>query len=342
MPSMPLRRLVLAALLGALATLAALPAAALAALVYNTQPSRGQPALYAAANDGSQRVKLATGYYSPTISPDGTMVAALRQTRSGNNRLYVLPIAGGAPTLLLGNVGPQTVAWSPDSQSLAAVTGRRLVLISLAEGVVETLATGAFNGTSVSFSPAGDAIAYSRATSSRLNAPSDVYTVTIVGGAITRLTTDGLSSNPVWGPTQIAYSKGPKRRRDFPKLNIWLMNPDGSGQSQLTSVRVRSLVAGLEPLQWSASGAELVANYSGQDTLQAYAVNPLTGSASDLGAMPLDGTAAFAISRDGTTVLAQTGGVEGPSPGQAVVAIPFGGGTPTTLVRRGINPDWNA
>jgi Tol biopolymer transport system component len=336
------RRLLPAGLTAGLAALAALPAPAPATLVYNLQPSRGQPSLWVADNDGTQRVKLATGYYGPSISPDGTTIAALRQTRSGNNRLYALPAMGGAPQPLLSSVGSLTVAWSPDSQSVAAVSGHRLVLIGLADGSVTTLATGVFAGTSVSFSPAGDAIAYARATSSRVNAPSDVYTVPTAGGASTRLTTDGLSSNPVWGPTQIAYSRGPMRRQDFPKLNVWLMNPDGSDQRQLTSVRVRSLLSGLQPLQWSADGGQLVANYGGQDTLQAYAVDPLTGAASDLGAKPFDGTAAFAISHDGTTVLAQTGGQEGPAPNQAVVTIPFGGGRPTTLVKRGVSPDWNA
>jgi hypothetical protein len=120
------------------------------------------------------------------------------------------------------------------------------------------------------------------------------------------------------------------------------MNPDGSGQHQLTHVNPNILVAGLAPLQWSASGAELLANYVGQDTNQAYAVDPVTGSARDLGAKKFDGTGATALSRDGTTVLAQTGGEEGPGPGVNVVTIPFAGGPPTIIVRRGLSPFWNA
>ena len=107
-------------------------------------------------------------------------------------------------------------------------------------------------------------------------------------------------------------------------------------------MRVPTLLSGLSPVQWSANGGQLLANFNGQDTSQAYAVNPATGATEDLGAKPFDGTSAGAISRDGTTVLAQTGGLEGPSPNQAVVAIPFTGGAPTVLVRRGITPDWNA
>ena len=324
------------------AALLAAPAVSSATLVFGKQPSRGQPSIWSANDDGSGAVKLATGYYQPTISPDGTTVAALRQTRSGANRLYVLPAAGGAPRRLLGNAGFATIAWSPDSSTIAAETGRRLMVVNVATGAVATLATGVFSGSPPSFSPAGDALAYSSAVSSRVNAATDVYAIPTAGGAPTRLTTDGQSSSPVWGPTQIAYSRGPFRRNDAPRLNIWLMNSDGSGQHQLTHVRVPSLLSGLDPLQWSASGNQLLANFNGQDTSQAFAVNPATGAAKDLGAKPFDGTSAGSISRDGTTVVAQTGGLEGPDPNQAVVAIPFTGGTPTVLVRRGITPDWNA
>jgi Tol biopolymer transport system component len=325
-----------------LAALLVLVPAASATLVYVMQPSRGPSVLWSAANDGTGAVRLGTNYYGPQVSPDGTMVAASKQTRSGANLLYVLPTAGGPAQRLLAKVGFATVAWSPNSQLIAAISGRRLMTISVPDGTVTTLATGVFNGAALSFSPSGDAIVYSSATSSTLNASSDIYTVPVAGGAPTQLTFDGLSSNPVWGPTQIAYSKGPKRRNDYPKLNIWLMNLDGSDQHQLTFVRVRSLVTGLNPVEWSASGAQLLANFGGQDTSQAFAVDPLTGSARDLGAKPFDGTSPGAISRDGTTVLAQTGGQEGPSPGQGVVTIPFDGGPPTTLVPRGLNPDWNA
>ena len=120
------------------------------------------------------------------------------------------------------------------------------------------------------------------------------------------------------------------------------MNPDGSNQRQLTNVRVPTLVSGLAPLQWSASGQQLLATFGGQDTDQAYAVDPNTGAARDLGARRFNGTAPAAISRDGTTVLAQTGGEEGPSSGQNVVSIPFTGGAATVLVRRASTPDWNA
>jgi Tol biopolymer transport system component len=331
-------------LLAVVAALLAVPAAASATLVYQTQSRSGTLTLWSANNDGSGAFRIGTGYFSPSISPDGQNVAVLRSTRSGTTTpVYVIPTAGGPAVKVLRSGGIAGVGWSPDSQTLATVTARnRLVTISLPTGAVRTVAEGFFNQSTISFSPAGDAIAFSVATSDRFNARSDVYTVPTAGGVPTRLTTDGLSLSPVWGPTQIAYSRGPHRRNDAPQLQIWLMNPDGSGQRKLTNVRVPRLVAGLGPFAWSASGEQLLAGFTGQDTNQAYAVDPLTGSARNLGAAPFDGTSPAAISRDGTTVLAQTGGQEGPSPGQNVVTIPYAGGAATILVRNAQSPDWNA
>jgi Tol biopolymer transport system component len=322
--------------------LVALAPAASATLVYTTQPAKRPPILWAADNGGGGAIPLGRNYSGPRISPDGQWVLAVRQSARGANQLYLLPTGGGGATRLLTSVQADLYAWSPTSQLIAAVTGRRLAAIDVASGAATDLANGIFAGASVSFSPFGDQIAYTLATSTGLNAATDVYAVPVAGGPPTQLTVDGTSTNPAWGPTQIAYSRGPRRRSDYPQLNLWLMNPDGSEQRQLTFVGVRSLVTGLNPVQWSASGAQLLANYGGQDTSQAFAVDPLSGGALDLGARSFDGTSPGALSRDGTTVLAQTGGQEGPGRGRNTVAIPFGGGPPTVLVPGGLSPDWNA
>ena len=49
---------------------------------------------------------------------------------------------------------------------------------------------------------------------------------------------------------------------------------------------------------------------------------------------------AAGLSRDGSTVLATTGGLE-PGAGSAVVTAPFAGGPVTTLIRGGFAPSWN-
>ena len=87
-------------------------------------------------------------------------------------------------------------AWSPSSQLIAAVTGKRLVLIDVATGGVSDLAAGVMTGGSVSFSPAGDQVAFALAASAALNAASDIYTVLVAGGPLTVLVPNGL--NPDW------------------------------------------------------------------------------------------------------------------------------------------------
>src|SRR5262245_21940698 len=123
-------------LLLVLGALLALPSAASATLVYSTINARGTSTIWAASNVGTDAFRLGTGYYQPIISPDGSRVAAFRQTRSGANQLFVLPAGGGAGTRLLSNAGSLTTVWSPDSTMIAAVTGRRLVLINALTGAM--------------------------------------------------------------------------------------------------------------------------------------------------------------------------------------------------------------
>lgn len=68
--------------------------------------------------DGSEPLRLADGS-SPVVSPDGTSVAYLR---SG---IRVIPAEGGeSPLILNGRGGEGSLNWSPDSRSLAFVSGR--------------------------------------------------------------------------------------------------------------------------------------------------------------------------------------------------------------------------
>src|SRR5919197_125336 len=127
---------------------AALPASASATIVYEKSPFR--PAVYAAADDGSARVKLADGEL-PRISPDGTTVAYETPGLGGKRpTLRVIPAAGGDSRLLLKPVW-YSYGFSPDAQTIAAVTGKEvgrksLVLIDVASGAVRKVDSGQFSG----------------------------------------------------------------------------------------------------------------------------------------------------------------------------------------------------
>ena len=96
---------------------AAAPAGA--TIVFEKSPFR--PTVWAAADDGSDRVQLADGEL-PQISPDGQLVAYETPYR-GTTRptLRVIAVTGGESRRLLNPVWYR-FAFSPDSKTIAAVT----------------------------------------------------------------------------------------------------------------------------------------------------------------------------------------------------------------------------
>jgi Tol biopolymer transport system component len=345
-------RAVAASALVALAALTAAVAAAPAGatIAFEKNPMKA-PSIWVAENSGAgQRQIVAPGVgLQPLISPDGSAVLFSSLPAKGNPALDLVSTAGGPIATLAANANISQTAWSPDSKTIVVGVGEppaaeQLLLIDVATKTTRTIATGSFQG--VSFSPDSTMLAYARAANDRTFPPrSDIYTVPVAGGAATRITTNQRSTQPVWGPTAIAFARYFSVRRkgqDEPKVNVWTMKPDGTGARQLTRVRAPFLLSGPTPLAWSASGAQLLAEFGGQDTVYGQGVNPRTGAvhvfsrnrklASEL--------VATGISRDGSTVLAATGGFfpEGP---HDIVAVPYAGGPPKVLVRGGFLPSWN-
>jgi Tol biopolymer transport system component len=333
--------------------LLALPAVAQATLVFTRNPLN--PVVWAAGNDGSGAHRLVAGS-NPRVSPNGQVVALLHQGKGRNARpeLILAPADGSAPAsgLAIGWRETSVFAWSPDSKSIAAVLGpelgpKRLVLIDVVTGAQRTIARGFFSG--VSFSPEGGQLVYSRAASENFPPRSDVYRFDIPAGATfgatqpVRLTHDHRSLSPLWGPGgTIAFVKqlGAKKRRYGPKNELFLMNPEGGAVRRLTHTKVGPLVFGLTPTQWAADGSRLLAEFGGQDTSYAVAVNPRTGSQHALTKQREQGLVGTALSADGSTVLGSTGGFE-PGPNHNVVTVPYGGGKPRVIVRNAFEPDWS-
>jgi hypothetical protein len=307
-----------------------------------------------AGGDGSGRMLLGPGD-DPLIAPSGLVVAAsLFGTGGGLERgpaIALYSTAGAAPrqfgNLARWNATP--LAWSPDSRYLALdlrstnvrEIARRsgLAVRDTTNGSLRTLASGIVYG--ASFAPGGsDTIVFARAGSESLAARVDLYTVAARGGSPRRITSDGRSLNPVWGPTYIAYDREQLRREDAPVYQIWLRRPGARGARRLTSIRVRSLVSGLVPLAFSSSGARMLAEFEGQDTSEAWTVEVPSGRARRmlLGGRVVVGSG---LSRDGATVLGAQGGLEGPPSSDNVVTVPFAGGPATVLVSHAGQPSWN-
>jgi hypothetical protein len=348
------RRLMLASAATAACLVALLGGAgpALATIAYERNAAGGSPSIWVAENSGASPRMLVggSGGLQPLIAPDGSAVIFQSLTAHRPPALELVAATGGPPTPLAAPAASSfSTAWSPDSKTIVTTLGtsperERLVLIDLATHSMRTIASGSFQG--ASFSPDSSQLAYARAPNFKhFPASSDIYTVAVAGGVPKRITANHRSTVPVWGPTKIAFARTFKargRREDAPKSNVWLMNPDGSQARQLTRAKAPFLLSGPAPLAWSASGAQLLAQFGGQDTAYGEGLNPLTGAVHRLTAkksIALQLQAA-GISRDGSTVLATTGGLE-PGPGSAVVTVPFAGGPPTTLIRGAFAPSWN-
>lgn len=328
--------------------MAPVPAGATIAFEKNAMKS---PSIWVAEDSGAgQRQIVAPGVgLQPLISPDGTSVLFSSLPAKGNPALDLVSTAGGSITTLAANANISQTAWSPDSKTIVVSVGEppapeRLLLIDVATKATRAIATGSFQG--VSFSPDSTMLAYARASNDRSFPPrSDIYTVPAAGGTPKRITSTQSSTQPVWGPTAIAFARYFNVRRkgqDEPKVNVWTMKPDGTGARRLTRVRAPFLMAGPTPLAWSASGAQLLAEFGGQDTVYGQGVNPRTGAVHTFNRNRKLATqlVATGISRDGSAVLATTGGFD-PGGRHDIVSVPYAGGPPKVLVRGGFLPSWN-
>jgi hypothetical protein len=330
------------------------PAPAAERLAYVTGTIHSPSAVWVANSDGSQPKRLGVGG-DPLISPNGQLVAASlfgATLNSEEGPALAVYSATGAPSseyLSLVTATAMPLAWSPDSRYVAvslmstAVSNiakqSGLAVIDTQTGTVTTIMHGAISG--ASFAPDGsDRLVFARAPSLAVNAQTNIYLSQPNGAAISQLSHDGRSLNPVWGPSYIAYDRERLRRNDAPVYQIWLLAPSGGRARRLTNVHVRSLVVGLVPLAFSSDGSRLLAEYGGQDTSEAWAVRVPSGRAKRL-TVRGQSVVGAGLSRDGSTVLIDEQGFEGPPSSGRVARMPFAGGRPSVLVAHGSQGSWN-
>jgi len=338
-----------------LAAFIVVPATSSATLVFTRNPF--SPTVYMANDNGSAARKVGSGS-NPRVSPNGQTIAFYRLGKGSAQtaELMVAAASGGAAKKLAsGWQDPFVFAWSPDSTTIAVLLGpevgrQRLTTIDVVSGAQRTIARGYFSG--VSFSSQGsEQLVYGQSASESFPSRSDVYRIDLLPpGAVSvaavtpqQLTTDHRSSSPLWGPNErIVFVKhlGEKSRKYGPKNDLFLMNPNGKQVKRLTHTKVEPLLSGLSPTEWSANGNRLLAEFGGQDTSYAVAVNPKTGAERALTEEREVGFVGMALSADGKLVLGSLGGFE-PGRGHKVVTIPYAGGKPKVLASNASEPDWS-
>ena len=306
------RKLKLIALLAAVAALPAVPAAAQATLAYNKNVFDQH--VWVAEDNGKNAKEIGSGF-APHVSPDGEYVVYeyLAHHKTPEMKLYSLA-TGKTKTLFTPWRETFTFAWSSDSSMVAALRGpelgsRALYVIDVETGKATRIATGFFTG--VSFSPDSSEVAFGLSPK-EFSAAGDIVRGPVTGGPTSPLTHDHISGYPLWGPQgQIVFVKqlNAKGRKYGPKNDLFLMNENGKAVKRLTHTTVPQLTQGLFPTAWSASGNQLLAEFGGQDTSYAVAVNPKTGAEESLSPGNSEtGFVGVALTPDGKTALGYLGG----------------------------------
>lgn len=364
-------RLTRVILIAALAGLGA-GAPAHATLVFQTGADPGW--VWVAADDGSGARKLVPGA-APHISPDGQTVAYLSNLERGVTRLRIIPTAGGTARTLVKGWQPGygysddvylerfgTFDWSPDSRYVAVAAGpfpdsdnfdgnNRLVVADVMTGANRTVARRSFFDYA-SFSPDSSELVYAQRRRDTVYAKVDLHIASLADGTTRKLTHDGHSRYPVWGPEKIAFvvekrPTGKRRRSDVAKFNLATIAGDGSGRRRLTHDKLRYYQRGLYPTDWSADGTRLLAEFEsydkeGESRSNVVTVDPLTGKERIVGKASgvLIGTA---LSRDGSTILGYTND-EGDfldADNSVIGTADYAQGGVSVLRTKAVYPDWN-
>jgi Tol biopolymer transport system component len=185
--------------------------------------------------------------------PKGQIVYAADQ-------IYVMRADGSrqrAITNIPGGYGEPV--WSPDGKRIAFVSEREgprfafQLYVMNADGSGQTRITNEpVAARSPAWSPDGTRIAFS----SERDGKEDIYLVNPDGSNLVNIDNDFRQDrNPTWSPdgTRIAFDRN--------SSNVWVMNADGSGQTQLT--QSPGFTSSIEPA-WSRKGDKIAFSSSQQ------------------------------------------------------------------------------
>jgi eukaryotic-like serine/threonine-protein kinase len=196
------------------------------------------------------------GDWDPKFSPDGRMLAFKRVKGLWQDSLYLVPVSGGVPRqLTFDGQGIAGHAWLQGGGSLLAACQRGGTIYGLWRVPVEPA------GQPVLISSGGadliaPATARSAATIAWVNQVSDenIYRIATSGDSapVRFIASTRRDTRPKWAPDgRIAFISDRAG-----SLEIWLAQPDGSGQTQVTNFRRGPTGTP----HWSADGRRLVTN----------------------------------------------------------------------------------
>lgn len=226
-------------------------------LVYIRGGSPAAATVWIADVDGAHPRRLAAGA-TGVLSPDGRTVAV---ARPGHGIFLVSSDGKQVRRLTARRLQPR--GWSPDGETLIATAQNsrfvtQLVALDRRSGSSRVIARGSLYG--FAFSPKGDELVYSRAPETTIEGicgdQFDLYVTKLAGGKATRITHDGLSGFPAWGPSSIAFARFPASGdlSDCAAPGVWTIDPDGSNEHAVIRRAPPSITLagyyGFQPLAW--------------------------------------------------------------------------------------------
>jgi len=190
----------------------------------------------------------------PSWSPDGSRIAL--SIPEGSGLAIAVANADGSNLQVLTEGGLYRLpSWSPDGSKLAFSFGDGLIVMN-ADGtnrktVIRRLAGDEYGRPS--WSADGSRIAFDSTRGKPTNHEADfeIFTMNADGSNVVQLTSNDFADhNPAWSPdgSKIAFDS---KRPVVP--NIWVMNPDGSGQTKLSN----DFILGVSNPAWSQDGSQI-------------------------------------------------------------------------------------
>ena len=180
---------------------------------------------------------------SPALSPDHQKVA-FAGFPDLIPSILVVNVDGTGLTRLTSSLRPASFpAWSPDGSRIAFIRDASLLVINAdGTGERELLNSQVAMNRPVSWSPDDRLIAISAGSD---DSHRDIWVVHADGAGSTNLTSSLTPElEPAWSPdgTRLAFTRRTVVNQDAGLYydDLWLMNADGSGQSQLTHTQYSS------------------------------------------------------------------------------------------------------